>query len=176
MTQAGRFTEEMSVPAIPTGRVAITDLLALSIRAVSQPDFRAEPYRKHREAWVLGHFAVIYNDLPECLQRLEFAEPGDSARIQADFAIYDAAGALVADAEIAELTDAWEWWQPGTVIPEVDDPWGHISRLLRQKRQKAERYRTPTWLIVYDNASSGIFAELNGLSFGASDAARSLSE
>lgn len=99
-------------------------------------------------------------------------EPGDSASIPADFAIYDAAGALVADAEIAELTDVWEWWQPGTTIPEVDHPWGHVSRLLRKKGQKAERYRTPTWLVIYDNASSGIFAELNGLSFGASDAAK----
>jgi hypothetical protein len=152
--------------------VPITDLLALSIHAVSQPDFRAEPYRKHREAWVLGHFAVIYNTLPGCRHLLESAEAGDSADIPADFAIYDAAAALVADAEIAELTDVWEWWQPGTTIPEVDDPWGNLSRLLRQKGQKAKRYRTPTWLIIYDNVSSGIFGELNGRSFGAADVAR----
>jgi hypothetical protein len=106
------------------------------------------------------------------LHRLEWTESGDSPNIPADFAVYDEAGAFVADLEIAELTDVWEWWRPGTSIYEVDDPWSHISGLLRQKGQKAERYRTPTWLIVYDNASSGIFMELKGLKFGASLAAR----
>lgn len=149
----------------------MTELLKLSTRAMSEADFRAERYRKHREAWVLGHFAVIYNAMPGCLRRLEFAEAGDSTSIPADFAVYDAQGMLVTDAEIAELTDVWDWWNPGTEIPAVENPWHHISRLLRQKGRKAKRYRSPTWLIVYDNVSSGIFLELDGISFGASIAA-----
>jgi hypothetical protein len=101
----------------------MTELLKLSTRAMSEPDFRAEQYRKHREAWVLGHFAVIYNDMPGCLRRLEFAEAGDSASIPADFAVYDAQGALVTDAEIAELTDVWDWWNPRTCPHETGPVW-----------------------------------------------------
>jgi hypothetical protein len=162
----------VGVAAIPETRVAIVDLLALSQQAAAQPDFRAEQYRKHREGWVLARYAMIYNALPDVSRRLAFAEPGDSPGIPADFATYDSAGNHVADIEIVELTDTWEWWRPGVTIRDVKDPWAHLPGLLRQKYQKAVRYRFPTWLIVYDNASSGIFAELSGVKFGAADTAR----
>src|SRR6266478_3403022 len=130
----------MSVPAIPDGRVAMTELLKLSTRAMSEPDFRAERYRKHREAWVLGHSAVIYNDMPGCLRRLEFAEAGDSASIPADFAVYDAHGTLVTDAEIAELTDVWDWGNPGTEIPEVENSWRHRGERVAHE-EEIDRHR-----------------------------------
>lgn len=162
-------------PPMPNGRSPISDLSTLADRAMAETDrYRSEPYRKHREAWVLGRFSSVYNVGVEVSRQLSLAEPGDSISIPADFAVFDATGAYVADLEITELTDMWEWYRDGTDIPEIANPWACLPGLLRKKFKKSSRYRNPTWLIVYDNAISGIFTELNGVSFGAADVGRSL--
>jgi hypothetical protein len=165
----------MSTPGIPNGRSPIDHLLALAEQAMAETEhYRSEQYRKHREAWVLGRFSSIYNVAAGMARQLSSAEAGDSICVPADFAVFDATGAYVADLEITELTDVWEWYRDGTEIPEVANAWACLPGLLRKKLQKSSKYRKPTWLIVYDNASSGILAELKGVSFGAADAGRSL--
>ena len=160
------------VRPIPTGKTAIEELLQIAESAMHKADHRNEKYRKHREAWVLGKFAGLYNTWRGAPLPLIFAEPGDSMQIPADFAVYGRDAEYISDVEVTELPDDWDWWRPGVAIPEVKDPWAPLPDLLQKKHGKAARYRHPTWLLVYDNASSGVYQELNGVMFGASDAAR----
>lgn len=164
----------MGTPSIPSGRVPIIELLKIARAAMSQPDYRNSKYRKHREAWVLGHFADLYNVWPGASSVLTFAQLGDTAEIPADFAIFAPSCEYVCDVEVAELTDVWDWWKPGIEIPEVDDPWGLLGKLLSKKLEKALHYRTPTWLLIYDNVMSAVFSVLNGVEFGAAEAGRIL--
>lgn len=157
---------------IPTGKTPINELLEIAESAIKQPNFRAGKYRKHREAWVLARFAILYNAWSGAPLLLAFAELGDSEEIQADFGVYDAGGKHVADIEVTELTDIWDWWSPGVHVPEVPNPWANLAGLLQKKHGKAATYRAPTWLLIYDNAISGIYRELEGVKFGASEAGR----
>lgn len=158
--------------SIPPCKTPIDELLRIATWAMSQPDHRAPKYRKHREAWVLAQFAVLYNPWPQAPSQLSFAEPGDSAGVPADFAIYGPEGKRICDLEVTELTDVWDWWKPGVDILEVDDPWAKLPELLSKKYGKAANYRPPTWLLIYDNVSSAIYQIANGVTFGASEKAR----
>ncbi len=160
------------VPEIPAERLPIETLRAISELAMAQPDYRASKYRKHREAWVLCQFATLYNRWSGATTALMLAEPGDSERIPADFAMYGTNEEYVVDIETTELTDAWDWWRPGTAIPLMEDPWKLLPELIQKKREKDVRYREPTWLLIYDNVSSGIYQLFENVGFGARSAAR----
>jgi len=157
---------------IPKGRTPILLLLAIAKGAMADPRYRHRRFQKHREAWVLGHFSELYNVFPGRVSLFSSAELGDSEAIPADFAIFSADGAWVCDIEVTELTDVWDWWREAegwSEIPEVENPWARLPRLLQQKYAKAARYRDPTWLVVYDNECSDLYKMLEGVNFGAAE-------
>lgn len=133
----------------------------------------ANAYKRHREAWVLGHFAALYNAWSERRADLVLAEPGETADVPADFAAYDAAGAPVAHIEVSTALDPGrrpgaEYRDPNRprveFIPDPDDtgvdPWGHLREVLGQKVHKARtRYASGTWLVVYLSVFASMYGE-----------------
>lgn len=129
-------------------------------------------FKPHREAWVLGHFAVLHNSWHGRNADLALAEKGDSDEKPADFAVYDSQHRLVAYIEVADALDPGR--RPGAeykdknrssvqFIPDPrltgEDPWAHLAMVVRQKSSKGQaRYKTPTWLVINLNVFASMYA------------------
>lgn len=125
-------------------------------------------HKREREAWVLGHFAALYNAWGGREAEIAIAQGGDSPAIPADFAIFDPAGRAIAHVEVTVALDPGR--RPGAerlgshLVPDPQisgiDPWGHLAEVLAKKVAKgAARYASPTWLVVYVNVFAGMYGD-----------------